>query len=233
MESDGQGILEVGLSARLPQRLLAGGRAPVVDAHRPRPRCGGEHLHRRRRLRQGRALCRARAPSRPAEAAAAEGGREGQGRVPADLVGRRAERSDRSLYACHATARARGGMALSFRRHDGRRAALGPRPAAPRLRLFAPEDDDLRHARRIGLARRRRQALGARSARDGGVRSHRRVGRQSGVHPGQCDDPHRQGAQAARRQARGGRRLSHARPSRPPTSAWCCGPAPTARWRSP
>ena len=22
-------------------------------------------------------------------------------------------------------------------------------------------------------------------------------------------------------------------PSRPPTSAWCCGPAPTARWRSP
>ena len=42
------------------------------------------------------------------------------------------------------------------------------------------------------------------------VRSHRRVGRQSGVHAGQCDDPHRQGAQAARRQARGGRRLSHA-----------------------
>ena len=63
---------------------------------------------------------------------------------------------------------------------------------------------------RIGLARRRRQAFGARSARDGGVRSHRRVGRQSGVHAGQCDDPHRQGPQAARRQARGGRRLSHA-----------------------
>ena len=49
------------------------------------------------------------------------------------------------------------GMALSFRRHDGDRAALGHRPSAPRLRLFAPEDHDLRDARRIGLARRRRQ----------------------------------------------------------------------------
>ena len=39
------------------------------------------------------------------------------------------------------------------------------------------------------------------------------------------------GPQGARRQARRGRPLSHADRRGRPTCIWCCGPAPTARWR--
>ena len=65
-------------------------------------------------------------------------------------LGRRARRGRRSVPARHAQARARGGMALPFRRHDGRGPALGHRPAAPRHGLLAAEDDDLRHAGQSG-----------------------------------------------------------------------------------
>ena len=52
------------LPARLPERLRAGGRAHRRRAHRPGARRRGAVLHAGRGLRQGRALCRAPAPSR-------------------------------------------------------------------------------------------------------------------------------------------------------------------------
>ena len=77
----------VRLPARLPFDLRARGRGPRRPHHRPRARRRGQRLHGRRDLRQGRALCRARAPSRPPAAAAAPQGRQGHGRVRADLAG--------------------------------------------------------------------------------------------------------------------------------------------------
>ncbi len=70
----------------------------------------------------------------------------------------------------------------------------------------------------------------ARSARDGEVRPDRGVGRQSGDHPGQRDDPYHPRAEGARGEAGGGRPVPHRhRRSRRHASARC-GPAPTARW---
>ncbi len=54
------------------------------------------------------------------------------------------------------------------------------------------------------------QSRGARSARDGEVRPDRGLGRQSRLHPGQRDDPHRARPEGARREAGGGRSVSHA-----------------------
>ena len=69
------------LSARLPVDLRARGRGARRSHHRPRARRRGQRLHGRRDLRQGRALRRARPPSRPPAASAAPHGPKGLGRV--------------------------------------------------------------------------------------------------------------------------------------------------------
>ena len=71
----------------------------------------GQRLHRRRDLRQGRALRRAHASSRPADAAAAPDRRQGLRLVRADLLGRRARSRRREIprRPSGATARRRSG----------------------------------------------------------------------------------------------------------------------------
>ena len=219
------------LPARLPERLRAGGRAYRRKPHRADPRSRFPDLYARRRLRQGRALCRAPAPSRPAVAAVAPDWRQGRRpcRLLADFVGRRARRGRRAADPRRAAPRLRSGVALLLFRHDGAGAARRHQPAAPRDALFARGSDDLQHADRHRLGCRGRRAARRRRARDREIRSDRGLGRQPGLDPGQRDDPcrDRAGASAARSSSSSTRTAPPA--PRPPICIWRRCPAPMVR----
>ena len=198
------------LPPRLPLHLRAGGRAAGAPENRRRQGSAGERLHRRRHLRQGRALRRARAPSGPALAAAPAHRREGRGRIPPDRLGRRAGPDRRGLRPRHREAWSRGGLALLLCRHHGPGAARRDQSAAPCHGLFAAGRDHLLAPLQRRLEGRRRRVLRKRPPRDGEVRPDRRLGLQSGLDPGQRDDPYRQGAEDAGRGAGRGRSLRDA-----------------------
>ena len=187
-----------------------------------------QSVHRRRDLRQGRALRRAFSPPRPAGAAAAPDRPERLGRVCAGRLGRCAGRGRRSVRAQGAAARLGDRLALFLRRHHGSGAARRHQPAAPRHALFGLAHHDLRDAFRHRLARRLRPALGRDRRGDGALGFDRDLGHQPGEHSGQRHDPRGAGEKAR------GARLVVVDPYRtaPPsrrTCIWRCGPGPTAR----
>ena len=118
----------------------------------------------------------------------------------------------------------------------GRRRRSGPiTPAATWASLQRYGLDRLRHAMRYsrqqtticvtpaesGWLRRRRQADRARSARDGGFRPHRRVGRQSRLDPGQRDDPHGHAPASSAAPSWWSSTSTARPPSSRPTWRWC------------
>src|SRR5580700_6192938 len=121
-----------GLPARLSVDLRARGRDHRRAHHRPGPRRRGECLHRRRDLRQGRALRRTRASPRSLEASTAPRRTEGLRRVCTDFLGRRARSGRRAIPPRRTEARLRSGVAVLLRWHHGFRAARRHQPAAPR-----------------------------------------------------------------------------------------------------
>src|SRR5262249_139436 len=76
------------LSARLPVHLRARGGNPRYAYGRALPRRSRQRVYGRRRVRQGRALCRTGASSGPAHESPSPQGREGGRRVADDLLGR-------------------------------------------------------------------------------------------------------------------------------------------------
>ena len=108
-----------------------------------------------------------------------------------------------------AAPRLRDRLAVLLRRHHGHRAARRHQPPAPRHALFGLAHDHLRDAVRHRLARRLRPALGRDRRGDGALGPDRDLGHQPGEHPGQRHDPRRAGEKGARRQAGGGRPVSH------------------------
>ena len=116
-----------------------------------------------------------------------------------------------------AEARSRGGLALLLRRHHGPGAARRHQPPAPRQEIFAAGRDHLLAAFQRRLVGRSRHLRGRRPARDGEGGPDRRLGLQSGVHPGQRDDPHREGAEDAGRGARSWSTPTRRAPPRLPT----------------
>ena len=200
-----------GLPARLPVHLRPVGGGAGRRPHRRGPRRRRQQLHRRGDLREGVALRRTHPSSGSADPAAAAHRAKGRRAVPPDFAGPR--RSTASPTGSSPTPRGIGsdsGLAVLLCRHDGTGAARRHQPAAPRHALFPPEDDDLHVAAGDRLAGRRRRQPRRRSAGDGEVRPDRGVGRQSGLHPGQCHDPCRAGAEGARREAGGDRSLQDA-----------------------
>ncbi len=195
------------MSARLPVHVRAGRRAAPGRHDRPCARSRGQQLHGRRHLRQGRALCRARAPSRPSHASAPAQGAEGLGRVRAHLLGRRARPHRRGHADRRAALRPGGRVALLLRRHHGPRDARRHQPPAPRQALLGHVRHHLHHAGLDRLHRRHRQAGRPRSARDGQGRPGRDLGHQPRQHAGQRDDARHPRPQGARRQDRGHRHL--------------------------
>ena len=178
---------------------------------RPGPRREEQPLHRRSRLRQGRPLRRARAPSGPTDAPAAPRRRQGRRDrgVRPDRLGRGSRRGRGPSEDRGRRMGQRVGLALFLRRHDGARAARRDRPSAPRHALCAPALHLLRRARRRRMARRGRREVRHGFARDAGRRPDRRLGRQPGEHPSQRDDPYRAGAEEPGGKARGRRSLPH------------------------
>ncbi len=165
----------------------------VLDGrtHRPRAWRGGQQLHGRRHLRQGRALCRAHPSSRPADCIRCGAiGPKGSGQFAAHLLGRRARPRRRGVPRRPSGRSGReavwpyyyaGTMGLVHaRRHQ---------PAAPRQAILRHVRHDLHQHGLDRLHRRHRQARRRRSARDGEVRLRRDLGHQRGQHPGQRDDP--------------------------------------------
>ena len=179
------------LPARLPLGLRARSRAHRWEPDRAHSRGDGADLHGGRGVRQGRALCRAPASPGPPVAAVAPGRREGCGprRLSADFLGRGARRGGRAADLRCAAPRRGDGMALLLCRDDGSGAARRHQPAAPCDALFARGFVDLQHAFRFRLARRGRGQARCRRPRDGEIGPDRRVGRQPGLDPNQCDDP--------------------------------------------
>ena len=134
---------------------------------------------------------------------------EGLRPVPADLLGRGAGSRGGGIRSDGRPAWRRGGVAVLLRRHDGTGAARRHQPAAPRHALFPAGQDDLHVDLRGRLDGRRRPLHRTGPARDGALRPDRDVGRQPGVHPGQRDDAYRARTEGARREAGGGRSVSH------------------------
>ena len=222
-----------GLSARLPLDLRARRGAAARRQNRPRARRRGQQLHGRRHLRQGRALRRARAPSRPAHAPAAAQGPEGLGPVRAHLLGRRARPHGRGHAGGRAPLRPGGGVALLLCRHHGPRHARRHQPAAPRQALFGHVRHHLHDLGVDRLHRRHRQARRPRPARDGQVRSGGDLGHQPRQHAGQRDDARDAGAQGARRQDRRRRHLPQRHHAAGRPRAVPASPAPTGRSPAP
>ena len=209
------------LPARLPVDLRARSRADRRAHHRPRARRQGQRLHRRRDLRQGCALCRARASQGPAAASVAAHRRQRRRPIPENLLGRRARSGRRKVSASRAAPRRRSRVALLLRRHHGPGDARRHQLPAPRQEIFRLPLLDLRQSGLCRLCRRHRHHCRRRSARNGEIRSGGDLGHQRGQHPGQCDDARDPRAQRARRQDRGGRHL-HERHhgSRPICRCW-------------
>ena len=181
-------------------------------AYRPGARRRGAVLYAGRRLRQGRPLCRAPAPSRAAVGAAAPGRREGQRarRLRPDLLGRRARRGRRAADPGGAAPRLGGRVAaITTPARWGWCSATGINRLRHAMRYSRQNSTICNCADRRRLARRGRREARRRRARDGQVRPDRRLGRQPGIDPGQCDDACRAGAQGARRQARRRRSVPH------------------------
>ncbi len=180
----------------------------IVDGtHRPRARREGQRLHVRRRLRQGRALRRARQSSRPSAASAAPRRPERLRPLRAHLLGRRARHRRREIQRSRAAPRRRERVAVLLRRHDGAGDARRHQPPAPRQEVFRLSLDDLRQPGLCRLLGRLRQGRRRRSARDGEVRPDRDLGHQPGEHAGQRDDAREPRPKRARREDRGRRRL--------------------------
>ena len=176
-------------------------------AHRPHARRRRECLHRRRDLREGRALCRPHPSSRPADQAAAPEGREGRGRVRADRLGRCARHHGRAIPEGGSALRLRNRVAVFLCRHHGPGDARRHQPPASRQEIFRLPDHHLRQPGLDRIHRRHRKTRRRRSARDGEIRPGGDLGDQRGLHPGQCDDACDARAQGARRQDRRDRHL--------------------------
>ena len=197
-----------GLPARLPVDVRAGRRAAARRPDRPRARRGGQQLHGRRHLRQGRALRRARAPSRPAACT---------------RCGARAPRARASSSASPGTTPSTSPprpCSTAERRYGPE--AVWPYYYAGTMGLVMRDGiNRLRHAKRYSrhvrhhlhhagldrLHRRHRPAGRPRPARDGEVRHGGDLGHQPRQHAGQRDDARHPRAQGARRQDRGDRHL--------------------------
>ncbi len=209
------------LSARLSFHLCLGSRGVGREAHRRGARGGGEQLHPRRRLRQGRPLRRAHpppgAPHNPAAAYRPEGLRS----VSADRLGGGAGPGRGSVHRDRPQARCRGGLALLLRGHDGPCAARRDQSPAPRHALCPAEENDLHGDLRGRLDRRRRAIHRSRPARNGEIRPDRRLGRQSRRDPGERDGTHHPRSQGAWGEARRGRSVPdrHGAGGRPPSRA--------------
>ena len=187
---------------------------------------------RRRRLRQGRALCRAPAPSRPAGAAVAPGRRQGRRpcRVQADLVGRRARRGGRAADPRRAAPRhARRCGRTTIPARWGWCSATGSSGCATRCAIRASilticnTLTDAGWMAGVGAQARRRRA------RDRQIRPDRRVGRQPGLDPGQRDDPYRRARGRSAARSSSSSTPTAPPPPRSPTCIWRRSPAPMAR----
>ena len=135
-------------------------------------------------------------------------GKKGEGALAADRLGRGARHRRREVRRGRGEARRGGGVAVFLRRHHGAGAARRHPSAAPRQEVLRPVRHDLHQPGVDRLHRRHRPPRRARSARDGEIRSRRDLGDQCGRDADQRDDPCGAGAEGARRQDRGHRRLS-------------------------
>src|SRR5437773_1355277 len=192
------------LSVRLQPRPHRRGR-PSHGCHgQPRP-----SLHAGGDLRQGARICRARSFAAACAYPAPAGGREGEGRVRADLLGRGDRRDRTALARDPRRRRRRGDPAVLVRGVDGPGPVLRGPPLLPRARCEPPGPHDLRRHRVRGLARhpgrRHRQRLGA----DGGCGPGRPLGRECGLLDDQRDDARQAGARPRRLRHRR-RSVSHA-----------------------
>ena len=211
----------LGLPARLPVHLRLVGGGAGRHPHRRGARRGGQQLHRRRDLREGRALRRAHPPPGPADASAAAHRPERLGAVP-------------PIAWDEALDRVAGGFIADAAKHGTE--AVWPFYYAGTMGLVQRDGiNRLRHVMRYSRQKMTictslpevgwQAGIGAkprrRSARDGEVRPDRGVGRQSGLHPGQRDDPRIARAEGTRREAGRGRSVSLAdrRGGRPASGA--------------
>ena len=198
-ESDGQGILEVGLPARLPERLLrwkssaCPRRASAASAAPPRTAIPTAWSAPRSRATPSACIIPTGSSSRCSERAKRGRARSARSRgmPPSTKIAEAFSRATavhgaESVWPYHS-----GGTMGIVQRWgiDRLRHALGYSRQKTTICVTPAES-----GWRAGVGK----LTGARSARDGRVRPHRRVGRQSRLDPGQRHDPHRQGARKQR-----------------------------------